>query len=1096
MTELRFIGDLTWWQGLLLAGAAGYLAWRVYRRELRIERRRQLVWQLPLLRAAAVAMIVLMLAGPVLHHREVIGQLGRVFVFIDGSQSMSLTDEHMPVGRKLVTAQRKGWLAAGTVDTAVVDAADALAEAKRTAIHGGRSTTAASQTIDAARRFAAQLEQTAATIANLKPQQLPAPPPTMGSITFERWDGLGGTELSGDVRQRMATTPPSRRGSAEFFESAQNAGENYAARLRGHVHPPVSGMYAFWLSSDDHSELRLSSDESESNARVIARNQTVSGYRQWHDQGKSEPIALTAGKRYYIEALLKEGNGEDYVSVGWSLPGGGLERPIPGSRLSPYEEGDPTGGSFDMLARRFSDDLLKPARALGGAADAEATRTELRRLAGVAGDFEQRFRDAFERYAQTLIESNNRDLQTAVMKFDAMPRWQRAESILLEGDQGLLARLAETHHVELVALKQDQPQRLWRGEGGVEPPATLGAEADATATNLSDGVKARLDDDQQNAERLAVVLLSDGQHNAGSSPIQTAKVLGYRGIPMLTVSLGSSQSPADLAVLGVEGPQSVFAEDRVRGRIRLKDDMPPGKPFMLRIEHEGTTLWEKPMVTENRGVREVEYDFAVKPLVDQQVGAAGNEVTILSLPLAMRVGIEPISGEVKQDNNQAYLPVRAITQGRRVLVLDGRPRWEFRYIRNLFDRDKQWETSSLVATAGSGSGDLADRWPRGDGPDMFPRDREGLFRFDLIVFGELRPGLLTTQELEWLGDFVEKRGGGLMFIDGKRGYLSQYADTPIGPLIPVERLPGSMDAVQIAGARPDRLQLTEAGAKLASLSMLPGDGENRQLWRVLPAPHWVAPVRVLPGVETLAEATIAESKMPVLALRRFGAGRVLYSATDETWRWRYEVADRYHARYWNQIATWIMEQPYAVSDQFVSLDVGSISYAPGEAAKLRVRLRDEQGRPIVHATVQAELRRDGQKIATAILQADENLGGVFRGETDPLAEPGQYDVSVKVTGFTERQMRATTSFIVQPRTEGELAELRADEQLLREMATDSGGQYLREEDAGQLAERLAPLSQGRVVESETALWQSYWWFVPIMLLFTCEWLVRKRAGML
>jgi len=40
------------------------------------------------------------------------------------------------------------------------------------------------------------------------------------------------------------------------------------------------------------------------------------------------------------------------------------------------------------------------------------------------------------------------------------------------------------------------------------------------------------------------------------------------------------------------------------------------------------------------------------------------------------------------------------------------------------------------------------------------------------------------------------------------------------------------------------------------------------------------------------------------------------------------------------------------------------------------------------------------------------------------------------------------------------------------------------------------MSQGRVIESDTVLWQSWWWFVPIVLLLTVEWIVRKRMGML
>jgi len=45
--------------------------------------------------------------------------------------------------------------------------------------------------------------------------------------------------------------------------------------------------------------------------------------------------------------------------------------------------------------------------------------------------------------------------------------------------------------------------------------------------------------------------------------------------------------PNDLAVMDVIAPQTVFFEDRVRGEVTLKDDMPPGQAFLLKIEEGG-----------------------------------------------------------------------------------------------------------------------------------------------------------------------------------------------------------------------------------------------------------------------------------------------------------------------------------------------------------------------------------------------------------------------------------------------------------------------------------------------------------------------------
>ena len=52
------------------------------------------------------------------------------------------------------------------------------------------------------------------------------------------------------------------------------------------------------------------------------------------------------------------------------------------------------------------------------------------------------------------------------------------------------------------------------------------------------------------------------------------------------------------------------------------------------------------------------------------------------------------------------------------------------------------------------------------------------------------------------------------------------------------------------------------------------------------------------------------------------------------------------------------------------------------------------------------------------------------------------------------------------------------------------------EEIGQLADLLSPLSSGHVIESDTVLWQSYWWFTAIVGLLGVEWTLRKRAGLL
>jgi ELWxxDGT repeat protein len=164
-------------------------------------------------------------------------------------------------------------------------------------------------------------------------------PPTCsgtGSIFQEIWVNAAGT----DVRTFDYSIPPNGGGRHfNSFETTQYYANNYASRMRGYVCVPQTGNYTLWISSDDYSELYLSTDETEANKKLIAWVYGATPFRNYdkYSSQKSALINLQAGHKYYIEARHKEGTGNDFISVGWQLPDGTMERPIPGNRLIAIE---------------------------------------------------------------------------------------------------------------------------------------------------------------------------------------------------------------------------------------------------------------------------------------------------------------------------------------------------------------------------------------------------------------------------------------------------------------------------------------------------------------------------------------------------------------------------------------------------------------------------------------------------------------------------------------------------------------------------------------------------------------------------------------
>lgn len=749
-------------------------------------------------------------------------------------------------------------------------------------------------------------------------------------------------------------------------------------------------------------------------------------------------------------------------------------------------------GANLTLAQQFQSTIAGPADSLSrrpiDAGDRVEVRAQLGALNSAAASFEQQLREAFKEYTHQLTTSGRPEVTAVLAQYDAASRWQRAGALLTHQQAGILRPMTAQHTVQLFALAGDA-RMLWDSASKAGAPSELAGAPAADRTDLVSDVQTRVaaspDAGGGAAPRTAIVLISDGQHNDGPPPEQLARSLGQRHVPVYCISIGDEKPPQDLAVADVRHNDLVFSDDQVRGSVLVQDDMPPGRSFTLKLEQKDLTLWQQEMKSNGTGARIVPFQFSIKDLVAAQRAAMGDAGTSRSsLPLEMKASIAPIDGEFRKDNNdRPFYVVKSMPQQVKVLLIDGRPRWETRYLRNTLSRDPHWQVNTLLLQT---AGDMRT----GDGAGEFPTNRDALFNYDLVVFGDVPPGLLSPTQIEWLRDFVQLRGGGMIFVDGQRGHLREYRGTPLAELLPVSWDEGA------PVPSPREFHLTAAGATLPMLNLATGDQANASIWQRLPAPHWVAPVKPLAGAETLLEFSAPSGNVasPALIVRHAGAGQVAYAAFDETWRWRFEVGDEYHQRYWNQLTHAVMEPPYALTDKYVSLDTGPLVFKSGARAAVRARLRTEDGKALAADDAQAVLFRDGRELAAVPLRADAK-DGVLRGSTGTLA-PGNYEMGVRAAGLPGEATQSRLKFVVLPQESQEMAHLALNVDLLKQIATESGGAYLSEEQAHQLPALLQSLGADRVVETETKLWQSYWWFAPIIGLMGLELLLRKRNGML
>ncbi|MCC6232744.1 MAG: Ig-like domain-containing protein [Verrucomicrobiales bacterium] len=142
---------------------------------------------------------------------------------------------------------------------------------------------------------------------------------TAGVVKFEAYTGITGTAVEGLVTDPKYPGSPDETRLLPAINTPSGYADNYGARVSGFLIPPETGEYHFFLSSDDASQLWISTDANAANLAMVAEETGCCAAFQEPEVGDpattASPIAMTAGRRYYFEALVKEGGGGDYLQV-------------------------------------------------------------------------------------------------------------------------------------------------------------------------------------------------------------------------------------------------------------------------------------------------------------------------------------------------------------------------------------------------------------------------------------------------------------------------------------------------------------------------------------------------------------------------------------------------------------------------------------------------------------------------------------------------------------------------------------------------------------------------------------------------------------
>ena len=652
--------------------------------------------------------------------------------------------------------------------------------------------------------------------------------------------------------------------------------------------------------------------------------------------------------------------------------------------------------------------------------------------------------------------------QTSAKRFDL------ARALLLEDDARLLRTIGQ-HYKLKVYLVSDaaRPQ-----EGDIDQlVATLRvAQPTGASSRLGAGVYTALND-LRGAPPTALVLLSDGINTDGQTLQEAAAYARRKNVPLFTVAVGSPTPVRDLELADLLVDEVVFVDDVVNFECKLTGSGLAGRRVEVRLREKDN---DAPLAT-----------------VEATVGADGKPQKVRVPYRPTKVGqfeyvveVKPLGDEINPDNNTQQRLVTVRKEQVRTLLVQSYPNFEVRYLKHMLQRDSTIALSAVLQQADLEYADIDHTALR-----VFPERKDELFEYDVVIFGDVDPAFFSSSALTNLAAFVTQKGGGIVFLAGPQFTPHAYRDTPLAPLFPVDlsNLP------EAGSARGYKAEPTELGATMPMLLLGDTPEDSANIWRQLPPLYWLYEAPTLkPGARVLAQARFVDRTAPLVALQYVNSGKVLFHATDETWRWRWRVGDVYFARYWVQTLRYLARAKLLGKDRAAELTADRREYRRGESVRLRVRFFDDRAAPADTDEISVMIEQEGQPNRRLSLHRHPTHRGIYEGIFSGAGD-GKYHAwfsNPAIEGTAAADFR-----IVAP--PGEFERLQLDVAEMKQAADDTKGRSYTLADADRL---LDDLPQGHEVPIESlppkVLWNDWRILLGLLTMLVAEWGVRKWRGLI
>jgi hypothetical protein len=683
--------------------------------------------------------------------------------------------------------------------------------------------------------------------------------------------------------------------------------------------------------------------------------------------------------------------------------------------------------------------------------------------------------------AATMVVDGSRDLETATTRqmieqiqtaiggeADAAAR-QVAPGTKLESRLSLAADAGHSF-VDRLSSKESGAQIVASNFASrVEPvdPASWGRnlEAQGDSTDISAALRSVADDP---ADLAAVVLFSDGGHNAPSDPVTIAS--GFGATPLFIVPCGNTEFARDLIVHRGRAPRMVFKEDDYIISANIDAYGCDREELIVSLVENGTVI-------DSQRVLAATDTFFHKVEFKRKASGVGHHDFLIE--------VAPVAEERVTANNSTPVGLDVVEDNLRVLLVDVRPRWEHRFLRNLFKRDERVRIDEVLFDPAAGA---------------LPATDADWNKYQIVILGDVSPRELPAAFQTALDRFVGERGGALITIAGDAAMPFAFRGQPLEPMLPVD-----LTRSRPLAAGGYRIGVAPEGTTIDALQLDENSAETDRVWAGACLPQGItnlSPFSVpLPTSRVLLAAVPlgSEKAAAFLSAQLYGRGRVLYFAAPSTYRLRYRNGDLFHHRFWGQLLRWAISGDFGSGSRTVRLSTDKARYQVGQFVRAKLMLTNLDGTAASELGGEIVARQQDQIVASAPIEEVKESPGSYEAVLKGLP---QGLVSIEAVGGAVQALLATerakekpmVTIAIEPGDSLELRDTRCNMALLTKIASN-GGAIVMPAALDALADQLDLSPTITTIQSYQPLWARWsllWIFVTCLCL---EWIIRKWTGL-